>query len=248
MRTNSYSYSPTEMNSNIFQVILGVIITFLLIFILFSIYYYKIKKHNSVKIPHGYLFVFSLYVTFIRNFTIQILGEKNEKFTPFFIYLFSYILISNIISVFGLTNPTSSLSVTLSLGLVTFLGIFVIGIKYQKLSFLKKYTFNISKTNGKSIPVMVNPINIVGQFAPLISISFRLWGNIFAGSLIVTMVLSSTENLTNNMLPYNIFNVLGVFVLVPLHLYFDLLSGLIQTFVFMLLTLVYWKMEMVEKK
>jgi len=248
MRASAYSYSPVSMNNNIVQVILSISITFLLIFILFSIYYYKIKRYNSVKTPHGFLFIFSLYVIFIRNFTIQILGKKNEKFTPFFIYLFSYILISNIISVFGLTNPTSSLSVTVSLGLVTFFGIFVIGIKYQRLSFLKKYTFNISKKNGKTIPLMINPINIVGQFAPLISISFRLWGNIFAGSLIVTMVLSSTESLTNNMVPYNIFNILGVFVLIPLHLYFDLLSGFIQTFVFMLLTLVYWKMEMVEKK
>jgi len=248
MGDSGYSYSPIAMNNDIFQVILSITIATLLIFLLFAIYYHKIKRYNSVKTPHGYLFVISLYVMFIRNFTIQILGKENEKYTPFFLYLFSYILLSNTISVFGFINPTSSLSVTIMLGLVTFLGIFVIGIQYQKLSFLKKYTFNITRKNGKSIPVMINPINVAGQFAPLISISFRLWGNIFAGSLIVTMVLLSTQNLTNSMAPYNMFNILGVFVLIPLHLYFDLLSGFIQTFVFVLLTLVYWKMEMVKNR
>jgi F-type H+-transporting ATPase subunit a len=168
------SFSPFDLNENIIKTIIGIGLTFVIIFILFLTYYVKLKKQKQNLIPTGYVFVFQLYIEYIHNLVLQILGKKFEKITPFFIYLFSYILISNTISIFGITNPTSSLSVTVSLGLVTFIGIFVVGIKYQRMSYFKKYTVNISTKNGKTIPVMVNPINIAGQFAPLISISFRL--------------------------------------------------------------------------
>jgi F-type H+-transporting ATPase subunit a len=237
------SFAPFSLNENIIKTIIGIGATFIIIFILFLTYYVKLKKQKDNLIPTGYVFVFQIYIEYIHNLVLQILGKKFEKITPFFIYLFSYILISNTISVFGLTNPTSSLSVAISLGLVTFIGIFVVGFKYQRLSFLKKYTFNITTKKGKSIPVMINPINIAGQVAPLISISFRLWGNIFAGSLIIGMVLSATSSAVDSMLPFKFFDFFGLFALLPLHLYFDILSGVIQTLVFCLLTMVYWKME-----
>jgi F-type H+-transporting ATPase subunit a len=129
----------------------------------------KLKKQKEYAVPKGFVFVFQLYIEFVHNLVLQILGKRFEKITPFFIYLFTYILFSNVISIFGFTNPTSSLSVTLSLGIVTFIGIFVIGFKFQRLAFLKKYTINI-----KNIPVMINPINVVSQVIPLVSISFRL--------------------------------------------------------------------------
>jgi F-type H+-transporting ATPase subunit a len=232
------TYQPFNINQNIINVCVSIGLTTLIIIVIFFIYFIKLKKQKEYLPASNYVFFIQVYVEFIRNMVIDVLGKKFEKITPFFIYLFSYILLSNTISIFGFVNPTSSLSVTLSLGLVTFIGIFVVGIKYQRLSFLKKYTFNLT-IKKKSIPVMINPLNIIGQVTPLISLSFRLWGNIFAGTLIVTMLLNSTNSAMNSMLPFQFFNVLGVFVLVPLHIYFDLLSGLIQAFVFLLLTMVY---------
>jgi F-type H+-transporting ATPase subunit a len=167
------SYSPVAFNLNILNVIIGIVVTTLVLITLFVIYNIKLKKQKEYLPLSGYIFCFQIYIEFIHNMVTEILGKKFEKITPFFIYLFSYILLSNIISIFGITNPTSSISVTLSLGLVTFFGIYVVGFKYQKLSFLKKYTLNL-KIKNKSIPIMVNPINLVSQFAPLISISFRL--------------------------------------------------------------------------
>ncbi len=238
MYTASFSYSPVAFNTNILNVSIGIVLTTLILVILFVIYNIKLKKQKEYLPLNGYVFCFQVYIEFIQNMVIEILGKKFEKITPFFIYLFSYILLSNIISIFGITNPTSSISVTLSLGLVTFFGIYVVGFKYQKLSFLKKYTLNM-KIKNKKVPVMINPINMVSQFAPLISISFRLWGNIFAGSLIASMLLFSTDSAMDAMLPFKFFNVIGVFALLPIHIYFDLLSGVIQALVFMLLTMVY---------
>jgi F-type H+-transporting ATPase subunit a len=174
MYTADFSrYSPIAFNANTFEVTLGIVLTTIIILILFIIYNFKVRKQDPNSHLSSYVLCFQIYIEFIRNMVIEILGKKFEKITPFFIYLFSYILLSNVISIFGITNPTSSLSVTLSLGIVTFIGIYVIGFKYQKLSYLKKYTFNI-KYKSKNIPVMINPMNFVSQFAPLISISFRL--------------------------------------------------------------------------
>jgi F0F1-type ATP synthase membrane subunit a len=53
------------------------------------------------------------------------------------------------------------------------------------------------------------------------------------------MLLVSTDSAMDAMLPFKFFNIIGVFVLLPVHIYFDLLSGVIQTLVFMLLTMVY---------
>jgi F-type H+-transporting ATPase subunit a len=162
------------INENAFNTIISIILTFLIIFFLYITYYIKLKKTNPKLPTSGYVFIFQLYIDFIHNLTIQILGKRFEKITPFFVYLFLYIMFSNVISIFGLTNPTSSLSVTLSLGFVTFIGIFFVGFKFQRLSFLKKYTINIVTKKQKTIPIMINPLNIVGQLTPLISLSFRL--------------------------------------------------------------------------
>jgi F0F1-type ATP synthase membrane subunit a len=53
------------------------------------------------------------------------------------------------------------------------------------------------------------------------------------------MLFFSTDSAMDAMLPFKFFNVIGVFALLPIHIYFDLLSGVIQALVFMLLTMVY---------
>jgi F-type H+-transporting ATPase subunit a len=95
---------------------------------------------------------------------------------------------------------------------------------------------------------MVNPFNIISQFTPLISLSFRLWGNMFAGGLIVSFWLYLTELIFSNIPFVGIINLLGGLTMVPIKMYFDLLSGVIQTLVFVLLTIVYWSLSLPSKK
>lgn len=87
------------------------------------------------------------------------------------------------------------------------------------------------KTNGvtgyfkglmEPTPVML-PMNIIGELAKPTNISMRLFGNNFAGMVIIGLIYMAA--------PW--------FIPVPLHLYFDLFGGLVQAFVFTMLTLVY---------
>ena len=67
------------------------------------------------------------------------------------------------------------------------------------------------------------PLNIVGEFAKPLNISMRLFGNMFAGMVIMGLIYMAV--------PY--------FIPAALHLYFDLFAGLVQSFVFVTLSMVY---------
>lgn len=231
-------FEPFQLRPQILSI--AVVLTILLI--AFIVYYVKLKKVKPNKAPHGYVLAIQVYISYIRGLVVDILGPESEKITPFFLHLFSYILLSNIIGIFGLENPTTSLTVTLSMGLIMFIGCFVVGFKYQKLSWLKKFTFCIN-IKGKNIPVMINPSEIISQVTPLISISFRLWGNIFAGSLITGLWFYFTAYISKNIPFIGMFNLIGGLTAAPIHMYFDLLCGVVQALVFTLLTMVYWSLE-----
>ena len=167
--------------------IISIALVFVILAVLFLVYYCKLRKVPHNKAPKGYVLGVQLYVSYIRSMTIDILGPNFECLSPYFVFLFAYILLSNLFGILGLDNPTASLTVTLSMGLVMFMGQFVIGFKVQKLSYLKKFCFCVTTKKGQKVPVFINPAEVISQIAPLISISFRLWGNIFAGGLISTL-------------------------------------------------------------
>lgn len=211
------------------------------------VYYVKQKKYKVNEAPKGFVLLVDMYVGYIRSLVIEILGPKFEKLTPYFLYLMSYILLSNIIGIIGLENPTSSLTVTLSMGIVTWIGTQVVAFKYQKLSYLKTFTFGIKNKKGNKIPLMINPLEVISCITPLISISCRLWGNIFAGGLVVSLWFYFLGYVSRNVPALAMFNLLAGLTVAPIHLYFDLLCGCIQALVFTLLTMVYWTLAKGEE-
>jgi F-type H+-transporting ATPase subunit a len=71
-------------------------------------------------------------------------------------------------------------------------------------------------------------------------LSFRLWGNLLAGSIIITMWYSLTS-LINGYIPFIAsLNLVGAFTLFPFNAYFDIFAGVIQAYIFCTLTLAYW--------
>ncbi|MEG0992131.1 MAG: F0F1 ATP synthase subunit A [Malacoplasma sp.] len=230
------------------QILISISIVVAILLIITIYYYFSIKKLGPKDIPKGFaLFIFTL-IEYVKQLVHEILGPKYVKITPYFLYLFSYILLSNLLGLIGFENPTTSATVTLTMGLCTFIGTLVIAIKYQRLSFLMQFTINV-KIKNKSIPVMINPLEIIGKLTPLVSISMRLWGNIFAGALIASLWFAIPIGVAQ--IPVSqtiggghpIMLVMSIFT-PPLYLYLDILTGGVQAFVFVLLTMVYWKMEM----
>lgn len=231
-------YDPFAIKPQIFSIA----IVFIILLIIYITYFVKLKKQKPNVAPRGFVLIIQMYIAYIRNLVMEILGPELVKLTPYFVMLFSYICLSNIIGIVGLENPTTSLTVTLSMGLVTWIGTLVVGFKYQKLSYLKKFCFCLS-IKGKKIPIMINPMEVISQVTPLISISFRIWGNIFAGCTISTLWFFMWGFISSKIPMIGMFNILGGLIVPPIHLYFDLLCGVIQALVFTLLTMVYWNLE-----
>lgn len=235
--------------NNYYSVITSIIIIFLFLFVISLLYFWRIRKLDPKKPPCGLVLLVFLYIGFIKNLVTEIMGEKFTKLTPYIATLFAYIALSNLISLIGFENPTAFLSTTVSLGIITVFGSLFFAIKYQKVAFLLRFLwkFSVKGKKGKVIiPFLLNPFEIVSIISPLMSISLRLWANIFGGNLIILMfyaiplVFFKINPLTNpSSSPVLIFAVFAI----PLHAYFDLFIGLIQALIFSMLTLSYWSNE-----
>ncbi|MDQ0513769.1 F-type H+-transporting ATPase subunit a [Mycoplasmoides fastidiosum] len=207
-----------------------------------GIYYYlSIKKLKTTEVPRGLAFFVLLYIDWVRNTVVDMLGKRYETFTWYFLYIFTILWSSNLIGIAGLESLGSSFTVPLSLALICFFGTFYFGIKYQKWHYLNEFTTKIGYKKWK-IPIP-DPLKWIGKLSQNFSLMFRYWGNMFAGSIILGALY---ELIVNNFVGQR-FGYLGAtisgFVVFPLHMYFDMVPGLIQPLIFMMLTLSYWTTE-----
>ncbi|GFO86770.1 MULTISPECIES: F0F1 ATP synthase subunit A [Anaerostipes] len=148
-------------------------------------------------------------------------GSMGRHWRPFVNYIGAimvFIFISNTSGLFGLRPPTADYGTTLALALITFVLIQFSAFKTKKLGVIKELF--------EPIPILF-PINLIGEFATPLSMSLRLFGNIMAGTIMMA--------LWYGLLP--VFAKLGIPAF--LHVYFDLFSGAIQTFVFAMLTMTF---------
>lgn len=198
-------------------------ILFLDIFVLLLAIFIRMK---SSKLPSKVQLMFEMFYKFFDDLVGETLGENRKNYTKFFFTIFFFIWLSNwssLLPIPGISEPTRNLNVPLGMGLMS------IGLVHF-MALRKKGIVEYVK--GFCEPVFfLAPLNIVGELSKIISISFRLFGNIFGGA-IITLVVS---NLTK-------------FVLVPvgLNMFFTMFAGTVQAFVFTMLSLTYLSMEIAD--
>ena len=193
------------------------ILIVLLLIIGFAIAANRAMKHAE-EIPKGFQNVVELVVEKLDGMVDSTMGKNGVPFRNYIGTIFIFILVSNISGLFGLRPPTADYGKTLPLGLLTFTIVFFNKIKFQKVSgFLK----------GLCSPwVFWAPINIIGDVAVPISLSLRLFANILSGTVMMALI-------------YGLLSKVAYFWPAALHVYFDLFSGTIQTYVFCMLTMTY---------
>lgn len=179
----------------------------------------KIKEVDIDEKPSGFLNFIEILVDAVNNLVRSTMGENNMKFAPYIFTLFCFLGVANLLGLIGLTPPTSDYSVTFSLAMITFATVQIMKFKTQKGigGYLKSFTEPFA---------FLTPINILGELGNPISLSFRLFGNVMSGGIIMTLLYSA----------------LGYFaplVTPVLHGYFDVFSGLLQTFIFGMLTMIF---------
>lgn len=226
--------------------IIGMILTVLIITIFALAYYFMVRKMSTDTVPKGYVLVIQMLVMSVRNFVVDLLGNRYEKVTPFFLLLLLYISVANVIGIIGIAPPTASLTVTFSLGLMMFFGMISIALIHQRQSYFWTFFFH-AKLKKKKIPIFLNPIALVGEIAPLLSISIRLWGNMFAGIILTIMFYYCIENIFA-VIPLPVLaailsTVFGGILSTFLHFYFDVIVGTLQGVVFFMLAILYWNVR-----
>ena len=196
---------------------------------------------------------------YIRNFMDMIDQSFNRfiyKYFAFIASLFTFIVVCNcLVLIPGMDEPTKDLNTTLALGIISFLYVQKESLKahgligyiqeYMKMPFTLNYKgpwtlFAVLKFIAVAIANTVVgiasfPLEALGKLATIISISFRLFGNIFGGSIIGTIFRRAISGSI-------LFQTLGIGINLIIALFFGLFEGFIQAFVFSVLSLTYLAM------
>ncbi|MDF2545654.1 F0F1 ATP synthase subunit A [Anaerosolibacter sp.] len=181
------------------------------------------------KVPKGLQNVIELLVDMVYKLTAQTMGEDKKAFAPYIGTMMMYLICANLAGLFGFRPPTADVNTTMALALLTFFMIHFFGMKRKGVgTYLKGFL--------QPFPVML-PLNIIGELATPISLSFRLFGNIVGGLIIMNLLYGALGGLSTNLgisIP-----VLQTGIPAVLHLYFDVFAGVLQSFIFAMLTMVF---------
>jgi len=163
---------------------------------------------------------FEIIISGMEEFMIDITGEEGRSYFFIIATVFLYILVCNLIGLVpGFFPPTANLNTTLSCAIVVVFATHVIGIKHHGAKYIKHFMGPML-----AMAPLIFVIEIIGHAARLLSLSFRLFGNM-VGHEIVLGILFMLAGLFFAPLP---IMALGIFV------------SFIQAFVFFLLSIIYF--------
>jgi F-type H+-transporting ATPase subunit a len=169
---------------------------------------------------------FEIVISGMEEFMVDITGEEGRWFFPIIATIFIYIAACNLLGLVpGFYPPTASINTTVSCAIPVFLFTHFIGIKYHGIKYIKHFLGPV----WWLIPIIF-PIELIGHLARILSLSFRLFGNI-TGHELVLAILFMLAGAFFAPLP---IMAMGIFV------------ALVQAFVFFLLSIMYFAGAMEE--
>ncbi|MCT4592768.1 MAG: F0F1 ATP synthase subunit A [Anaeromicrobium sp.] len=199
------------------------------IIMIFLIIFSYVAGKNLSKIPKGFQGGVEALVDGIYGLVSQTMGKDKIGFAPYIGTLMIYLVFANLLGLTSLRPPTADANTTMALAFLTFFMIHGFGMKSKGVGgYLKGFT--------EPFFVML-PLNLIGELATPISLGFRLFGNIVGGLIIMSLLYSGlgyASTLLGSSIPF-----LQTAIPVPLHIYFDVFSGVLQSFIFAMLTMVF---------
>lgn len=172
--------------------------------------------------------LYELVVEQVQDLTDSAIGPEGRKYVPLGIGLFTFILFSNWLGLIPsghnpewLPSPTGDINLPLALAALVIVSVHVTSIRKRGIGGYIKHYFQPSW--------MMAPINVIEEITKPITLTFRLFGNVFAGGLMVSVMVA----------------LLPGFIYPPFEFgwkLFDMFIGAIQAFIFALLTIIYFGM------
>ena len=183
---------------------------------------FRTALETGEMVPGPFQTVVEAILDFLSGTITGSMGKAAPKFNNYISTLFLFILLSNISGLLGLRPPTADYGVTFPLALITFCI-----IHYSELRFNKPLDLWKDKCSPLPpwLPIWL-PINIISDIAVPISLSLRLFANVLSGTVMMALI-------------YGLLGWIATGWPAALHVYFDLFSGAIQTYVFCMLSMTY---------
>ncbi len=183
------------------------------------ILFFSLSSKKTTLIPSKLQSVLELIIQFFENLLTELIGKDGKKYLPLVGSVGLFILACNLMGLVpGFMSPTSKLNVTAGCALTVFLYYHWQGIKSQGLL---KYLKHFMGPIPFLAPLMV-PIEIISHFSRPLSLSMRLFGNIFAEELLILIMAS--------IIPF----------LLPLpFMAIAIITAVVQAYVFVLLSCIY---------
>ncbi|MBV6479475.1 MAG: ATP synthase subunit a [Ignavibacteria bacterium] len=220
-----------------FSITKSLFMIFLASILLIIIMAYAASVNKKNKIPKGMGNMVESIIVFIRDeIVVPNMGKEGLKLLPFFLTLFFFILIANLIGLFPfMAQPTKNINVTTALALVTFFITQAKGIQAQGFSGYVKGLV------PPGVPVFVLPIMIIVEFIGLFtkpfSLLMRLFANITAGSIIIFSLIGLIF----------VMEYAGTVIAIPFALFIymmEIFIALLQAYIFTMLSVLYINMAM----
>ncbi|MEM6321852.1 MAG: F0F1 ATP synthase subunit A [Bacteroidota bacterium] len=199
----------------------------------------KAAKKNEGKAPTGLQNFMEPFVSFIQDeVAIPFLGEKYEKFLPFLLSIFFFILGLNLfgqIPFFGGSNVTGNLAVTAVLAIITFL--------ITNINGNRDYWHHLFTAPGTPlfVKVILVPVELLGLFIKPVTLMLRLFANITAGHMVILIFVSFIFifGKSGESIPGAAGGVVGAGLLTLFMMAIELVVAFVQAFVFTILTASY---------
>ncbi len=172
--------------------------------------------HNLRMVPGKLQNIFEMIISSIDSQVNASIGTRGPLFAPMFVTMLIFMLIGNLWGLIpGLSSPTSSLNTDLGIALLVIVMLHALGIYYKGGSYIKHFFEPFA-------PFVI--IKAVEEFSKPITLSFRLFGNIVAGELIIHILPKMLPNIICEVIPGVIWLGFSVFVSVIQALIFTMLS------------------------
>jgi F-type H+-transporting ATPase subunit a len=193
----------------------------LLVFVVLVAYFIIVRLTLAVEKPRGIQHLAEMTHEFVSEQSESIIGHGFERFTTYLTVLGLFILLANLMGLVpGLASPTANVTVPLGFAVVTFIYYHYHGIRANGFGYIKQFLGPV----WWLAPLML-PIEIISHFARVLSLTVRLYANMFAGDMVTLAFFS--------LVPVGI-----PLIFLGLHLG----VAVVQAYVFMLLAMIYLSM------
>ncbi len=209
---NIFSFLPHAVQAKYMHVLMTFVV------VLFVFFLGTVASKQRKEVPGKAQNFFELLVAAVYGMADDIMGKEGRPYVPLIFGIGLYVLISNCMGLIpGFISPTSNLNTTAAPAIVVFLVYNFIGIKKHGAGYIKHFMGPVAAI----APLMII-IEIIGHLSRPVSLSMRLFGNIFGEDLVIAVLFM--------LVPF----------LVPLPMFFmGIFTSILQAYVFMMLSMIY---------